>query len=120
MAGVTGPVFNGADVHQNMTDLALHPIESDSGSLLDSDLAAMPDADHLAPTIGALHQAHANGLPASRRPVARTRSSLRSATQATRSPERATRPTGPPFAVPATCSATWTSLSSQSSPRSRP
>lgn len=64
MAGITGPVFGGADVHQNMTQLALHPIESDSGSLLDSDLAAMNDADHLAPVIGGLQQRHDAGVAA--------------------------------------------------------
>ena len=61
MARATGPIFNGADVHQNMTDLALQPIESDSGSLLDADLAAMPGGgdDHVQ-TISDPAHAHAS------------------------------------------------------------
>lgn len=59
MAGITGPVFNGADVHQNMTDLALLPITSDSGSLLDADLAAMPGGDEHAQVVYDLAHAHA-------------------------------------------------------------
>ena len=33
MAGISGPVFGGADVHQNLTDLAMHSVPSDNGSL---------------------------------------------------------------------------------------
>jgi len=46
----------------HLSGYQFHPIESDSGSLLDADLPAMGDADHLAPTIGALHQAHADAV----------------------------------------------------------
>lgn len=66
MGGVTGPVFGGADIHQNMTSLALHTVPSDSGSLLDADLPEVAGGDDHAQTIGALSQAHAASADAVR------------------------------------------------------
>jgi hypothetical protein len=68
MAGrISGPVFGGADVHQNLTDLTMHPIPSDDGSLLGADLAAMPGGgDEHAQVVYDLAHAHASAADAVR------------------------------------------------------